>query len=81
MAIMEHITPFTHHRRLQEELHDDIEMSLTCNTEKDRHIRLNERTAGMHDTNQIMYVHLHFIILYMYMYAVQVSLDLCGHVV
>ena len=50
MAIMEHITPFTHHRRLQEELHDDVEVLLTCNTEKDRHIRLNECTAGMHDT-------------------------------
>ena len=34
----------THHCRLQE-VQDDVEVSLTCNTEKDRHVRLNEHTA------------------------------------
>lgn len=38
---------FLKHSGLHDEIRDDVEMSLTCNTEKDRHVRLNERTAGM----------------------------------
>lgn len=47
--------------RLQE-LRDDVEVSLTCNTEKDRHVRLNERTAGTLYDNYIViqYMHVHY---------------------
>ena len=57
---MKYITTIMHHSRLPEELHDDVEVSLTCNTEKDRHIHLNERTAGM-TLIKLLCVHLHFI--------------------